>query len=60
MVGRNHRPNLALGSQGQAVGQVFLDGDEFPVRVRGEVDDRKTAERKLAVYRVLLQRVTTG
>jgi hypothetical protein len=57
VLGRDDRLDFAFAAQGQAVGQVFLDRDLLALRIGGQIDDRKTAERKLAVYRVLLELV---
>ena len=54
------RAGLAMGTQGEGVGQVFLDGDFLAVRVASQVDDGKAAERELALDGVLFQRKAAG
>lgn len=55
--GRNHRLDVAAGAQGQAVRQIFLDRHLPALGVGRQIDDRKTAERKLAVDNVLFEGV---
>ena len=60
VIGGDDRFGFAFAPQSEAVGNVFLDRDLLAGRIPGEVHDGKTAERKLAVYRVLLQQVAAG
>jgi uncharacterized protein (TIGR00255 family) len=47
MIGRD----LPVLAQRQTVRQIFLDRDRYPLAVMRQIDDRKTAERELAVDR---------
>lgn len=55
MVGRNDRFDAALAAQGKAVWQVFLDRHFHSRGIGGEIDNRKTAERKLPVDAVVIE-----
>ena len=47
--------DFAIGTQGQAVRQIFLDGDQAILLVGCQIDDRKPAERKLVLDAVFAE-----
>jgi hypothetical protein len=52
--------DLALGAQGQGVGQVFLDGDRRAVLIVGQIDDGEAAQRELPLDPVVVEQKTGG
>ncbi len=60
VIGRDQRLDFPFAAQGEAVGQIFLDRDTIAFAVGRQIDDRKTAQRKLTGYRVFLQLVAGG
>jgi hypothetical protein len=60
MIFADDRRRLSFTAQGQRIGQVLLDGDALSLRVGGDIDDRKAAQRELMLDAIFVELETGG